>query len=112
MIRKRKPRPVPGKAEPGVGRGGLSDAFVTQAMVEQGGLCALCRSRPGSHADHDHVLAALHPHAPGRYCPRCFRGMLCLQCNTALGLLGDDPARMRAAADYVETRRRRLAGRQ
>jgi hypothetical protein len=34
------------------------------------------------------------------------RGALCGHCNHAIGKLRDDPARMRRAADYVESHRR------
>jgi hypothetical protein len=33
------------------------------------------------------------------------RGLLCDKCNTALGLLGDDSGRMRAAGAYVDRAR-------
>ncbi len=35
-----------------------------------------------------------------------FRGILCGNCNQALGLVDDDPARLRALADYLERPRR------
>jgi len=33
---------------------------------------------------------------------RNVRGLLCSYCNTVLGLMAHDPARLRAAADYLE----------
>ena len=30
------------------------------------------------------------------------RGLLCGPCNCAIGYMADDPARLRAAADYLE----------
>jgi len=67
-------------------------------MLAQDGRCAICRSEdwPGKgnrpHVDHDHVTGQV-------------RGLLCGKCNVALGNLDDDPARLRAAADYLEAHR-------
>lgn len=35
-------------------------------------------------------------------CGKCIRGLLCGNCNTALGLFSDDPDRMRRAIKYVQ----------
>jgi hypothetical protein len=63
-----------------------------QAMVkEQGGLCAICGGAMKRICiDHDHETGAV-------------RGLLCHNCNVALGHLRDSPALLRAAADYVES---------
>ncbi|UOY02503.1 endonuclease VII domain-containing protein [Blastococcus sp. PRF04-17] len=59
-------------------------------MLEaQGGLCAICRAAPAVHVDHDHVTGAV-------------RALLCFNCNGGLGQFKDDPAVLRAAADYVQ----------
>lgn len=58
-------------------------------------------------------LKHAHPHCGicGKAEPTCIdhchdtgqvRGLLCLQCNSALGYMQDDPDRLRAAADYLE----------
>ncbi len=44
----------------------------------------------GIYADHCHKTGKL-------------RGILCCECNTSIGKMGDDPERLRAAAIYVET---------
>lgn len=66
-------------------------------LAQQEDRCYLCRRRPGSirrlAVDHDHVLAAGHPHAVERACPECFRGLACTWCNRELlPRLGEDPA--------------------
>jgi hypothetical protein len=38
-------------------------------------------------------------------CGKCIRGLLCVNCNLALGQLKDDPALLRKAADYLEANR-------
>jgi hypothetical protein len=51
--------------------------------------CYLCGEFRPLHVDHDH--------ATGRV-----RRMLCMECNTSIGKLKDDPALLRRAADYIE----------
>jgi hypothetical protein len=64
-------------------------------LEEQGGRCAICRvDEPGGSltkwaVDHCHNSLKV-------------RGLLCTACNMGIGQLGDDPARLRAAADYIE----------
>ncbi len=55
----------------------------------QEGLCAICERRPIEHIDHDHATGE-------------FRGLLCPQCNTGLGKLGDSVAGLRKALAYLE----------
>lgn len=70
-------------------------------LEAQGGCCAACQApgpgKGGWHTDHDHRCC------PGSAsCGKCIRGILCHGCNTTAGLAGDDPARLRALADYLE----------
>lgn len=46
-------------------------------------------------------LSIDHDHSTGQR-----RGMLCGHCNRAIGLAGDDPARLRKMARYIEKHRR------
>lgn len=55
--------------------------------------CAAC-AKPGQYGRGD--LVPDHNHATGE-----FRDFLCTQCNTALGLLNEDPERMHALAAYI-----------
>ena len=75
---------------------GIAGEDVARLASEHGG-CAVCGSVAADWViDHDHTCC------PGRNtCGKCVRGILCRGCNAALGMLGDDPNRMLAAAAYV-----------
>jgi hypothetical protein len=63
------------------------------AMFEaQDGHCAICRTAPAEHVDHDHETGAV-------------RQLLCFNCNGGLGQFKDDPVVLREAAEYVERHR-------
>lgn len=64
--------------------------------------CAICGEKDLTpHLDHDHSCCAGGGYADK--CGKCVRGVLCSHCNKALGLFQDDPERMRAAAEYLES---------
>ena len=69
---------------------GLRETDVQAMLASQGGLCAICRTSPAVHIDHDHATGAV-------------RGMLCFRCNAALGQLGDSPETLVRAARYLLT---------
>lgn len=56
-------------------------------------LCEICEL-PGR------VISFDHCHSSGK-----FRGWLCTQCNTVLGMSGDSPDTLRKLADYLERHR-------
>lgn len=63
------------------------------AMLEaQNGVCLVCQEE-----DKDTNLAVDHCHSTGRV-----RGLLCNNCNRAIGLLKDNPAVIKRAAAYLE----------
>lgn len=70
----------------------ISPIEFDRLLVEQRGLCAICDGENRS----GHRLAADHDHKTGH-----IRGLLCHRCNTAIGLLRDDLALLRAAIDYL-----------
>jgi hypothetical protein len=76
---------------------GLSAAQYRRLLKKQKGLCAICKRPPRRRA-----LCVDH-------CPvtKQVRRLLCDNCNTGLGLFGDDPARLRAAAAYLSRLRRK-----
>ncbi|WP_340382021.1 endonuclease VII domain-containing protein [Streptomyces sp. SS7] len=61
------------------------DAMVASHM----GLCVICLKAPAIHVDHCHQTGRV-------------RGVLCFNCNSAIGKLGDDPDAVRRAAAYLE----------
>lgn len=68
-------------------------------LDRQGGVCAVCKrpeTRRGNHGQVKH-LAVDHDHRTGR-----IRGLLCHDCNVAIGYLADDPERMRDAMAYLD----------
>jgi hypothetical protein len=73
---------------------GLSPEDVDAMSARQNGLCAICRRRPRKPRN---VLFVDHSHLT-----HMLRSLLCLGCNSGLGNFGDDPALLRAAADYAE----------
>jgi hypothetical protein len=69
-------------------------------MKDQDGRCAICRTlNPHGYelsVDHDRRCCPGH-----RSCGKCVRGLLCQNCNAAIGMLGDDPDRLARAISYV-----------
>lgn len=61
-----------------------------EALLAAG--CAICGTKHGLYLDHDHSSGKV-------------RGALCPAHNSALGLCHDDPAQLRALADYLEEQR-------
>lgn len=70
-------------------RYGITAADADAMLEAQGGVCAICRSAPAVHVDHDHVTGAV-------------RALLCFNCNGGLGQFKDDPEVLHAAAYYVQ----------
>jgi hypothetical protein len=71
---------------------GWTQERVDEVRILQNNRCAICNEEftRTPHADHKHV----EPPIP--------RGLLCGKHNQAIGLLGDDPALLRKAAEYIE----------
>ncbi|WP_396349631.1 endonuclease VII domain-containing protein [Geodermatophilus sp. DSM 44513] len=57
-------------------------------LAAEGGLCAICKTAPAAHVDHDHATGAV-------------RALLCFGCNGGLGQFKDNPTFLHAAAYYV-----------
>lgn len=78
---------------------GLTPEGFETLRLQQGGLCAICRQ--AETVRHGRRLIALtvdHCHITGRV-----RGLLCVRCNRALGLVRDSSAVLRGIAAYLQT---------
>jgi hypothetical protein len=82
-------------------RYGLTLRDYEHMLSEQDGVCKICgrppkpdgvRAASKLHADHDHVTGRV-------------RDLLCLNCNHMIGAAHDDPALLRAAAEYIDYHR-------
>lgn len=72
-------------------RYGIAAEEFLALIAAQDEKCAICKRAPGLKGfsvDHCHQTGAI-------------RGLLCGRCNTAIGLLWDDPAILRSAIDYL-----------
>ncbi|MEV7073553.1 endonuclease VII domain-containing protein [Streptomyces sp. NPDC093990] len=67
----------------------MAEAERDEMVAVRRGLCAICSTVPAVHVDHCHKTGRV-------------RGVLCFNCNSGLGLLGDDPEALNRAADYLE----------
>lgn len=79
---------------------GLTVADYQALLAEQDGKCFIClmpETNVDSRTGRVTALAVDHCHATGRN-----RKLLCQRCNQALGLMRDDPAMIRRAAEYLD----------
>ncbi|MEU8891971.1 endonuclease VII domain-containing protein [Streptomyces sp. NPDC048442] len=68
---------------------GLTLAQRDEMVASQAGVCTICLKAPAVHVDHCHETGRV-------------RGVLCFNCNAAIGQLGDDPDSLRRAIAYLE----------
>ncbi len=67
---------------------GITEGDIAKLLSSQNGLCAICRTAPAVHVDHDHATGEV-------------RGLLCFRCNAALGQFDDCPETLVRAARYL-----------
>lgn len=78
-------------------RYGLSAEGYQDLFARQGGRCATCGVAPEKfYIDHDHACCA-----GTKSCGECVRGLLCFNCNTALGQVKDNPTTLLAMVSYL-----------
>lgn len=71
-------------------RYGLKAGEFNELIESQNNRCAICNRKMWSpHIDHNHSTGAV-------------RGLLCSNCNTGIGLLGDSPERLLSAILYLD----------
>ncbi|WP_434588155.1 endonuclease VII domain-containing protein [Streptomyces sp. A5-4] len=68
---------------------GITMAERDDMISSQMGICSICLSAPAVHVDHCHTTGSV-------------QGVLCFNCNSAIGKLRDDPDTLRRAAAYLE----------
>lgn len=79
---------------------GLTTERYIEMLQSQNFVCAICEepeTTKSSDSGEARELAIDHCHETG-----IVRGLLCGFCNRGIGLLKDNPARIRKAADYIE----------
>ncbi len=84
-------------------RHGVEPEVIAALYAEQDGKCALCRrvaieplSEKGEGKKPSDILQIDHDHETG-----AIRGLLCFECNTGIGKLGDSAELLTRAAEYV-----------
>jgi len=79
---------------------GITLAEYQEMLKSQNSVCAICfqpERRIHPRTGRLWELCVDHDHATGE-----IRGLLCCDCNTALGLFRDNPSNIRAAINYLE----------
>lgn len=79
-------------------RYGITMQEYRRLWLKQKGVCAVCHQP--ERTERNRLLTIDHDHVSGHV-----RGLLCSQCNRAIGLLQDDPKVIAAAAAYVKRHR-------
>jgi hypothetical protein len=77
----------------------LSEESYLELFNKFNGKCHSCQENDSISLDHDHSCCdgALS-------CGSCVRGILCHNCNTALGLLKDSPERVQKLLEYISSK--------
>lgn len=74
----------------------LTKEAFDEMVFRYDGKCHACGINNASNIDHDHSCC------PGyRGCGKCVRGILCYQCNTALGLVKDSKEILQKLIEYL-----------
>lgn len=77
---------------------GITVDRYNEILQIQNGCCAICRTSKSSGPHGSQRLAIDHCHDTGKV-----RGLLCNNCNRAVGLFKDDPIVLKSAIEYLDT---------
>lgn len=81
-------------------RFGLTLEDYDKMLSYQNGVCAICQQKcktgKGLGIDHDHRCCS-----GNKSCGKCIRGLLCANCNGAIGMLQEDVAILKKAIVYL-----------
>lgn len=75
----------------------LTEEQYLDMLKKYDGKCYACQDREATCIDHDHACCG----GTRRSCGECIRGLLCHNCNTALGLMKDDPLALMKLVNYI-----------
>lgn len=75
----------------------ITKEYYDKLLNKYSGKCWICREKKAIHIDHNHKCCT-----GGYSCGKCIRGVLCSNCNTAIGLLNDDSALLNSAIKYIK----------
>lgn len=72
---------------------GLTPEYYQKQVELQDGKCLICKKPTDKlYVDHNHVTGK-------------FRGLICLKCNTVIGMADDEPTILEAAVEYLNAAR-------
>lgn len=77
---------------------GITLEEYNRLIDKQNGLCAICGNPPKGGSPTNQRLHVDHDHTTGKV-----RGLLCKNCNTAIGFLGEDLSRIEASIRYLKS---------
>lgn len=77
-------------------RHGITKEIYDKLLSKYDGKCWICKDLDGTHIDHDHKCCD-----KAHSCGKCISGILCGNCNTAIGLLKDSVDNVKSALDYI-----------
>jgi recombination endonuclease VII len=76
---------------------GITLAQYDEMAVKQGGVCAICGRAPNGTNHVERSLVIDHCHDTGK-----IRGLLCNNCNSGMGMIGDSVEHLEAAIAYLK----------